>query len=335
MINIEDTKKKRIAFLRTFYEETGGGDRRNANFTILDIGEKLGFTVEETEKIAHYLHDESLIEILTFNGNIRITQAGIHEIEDTVSHADTTTAHYPANIMQIGQMFDSQISQASPSATQSNRVKDRHEGFTALELSANDAKETEGKSEKISKLPSLSEKDLLSSLATEASGCNHELESKPLQSSIDYPLSEVQIFLSYAKQDRQKVSKLYDFLAAQGFNPWMDKKNLLPGMKWRPTIEKAIHDSDFFVACTSHNSVNRRGFLQKEIKIALDILDQMLDEDIYLIPARLEDCEIPRQLSVELQWADLYEPDGCNQLVQAIYFGIEKRSIGVSEGRRK
>jgi TIR domain len=334
MFNIEHTKKKRIAFLRTFYEETGGGDRRNANFTILDIGEKLGLTVAEAEKIAQYLHDESLIEILTFNGNIRLTQAGIHEIEDTVSHADTTTAHYPANIIQIGQMFDSQISQASPSATQSNRVKNKPEGFTASELSA-DAKETEGKSEKISNLPSLSEKDLLSSLATEASGRNYELESKPLQSSIDYTLSKVQIFLSYAKQDRQKVSKLYDFLACQGFNPWMDKKNLFPGMKWRPAIEKAIHDSDFFVACTSHNSVNRRGFLQKEIKIALGILDQMLDEDIYLIPARLENCEIPRQLRVELQWADLYEPDGCNQLVQAIYFGIEKWRIGVSGGRRK
>ena len=335
MIDIEDMKKKRFAFLHTFYEKTGGGDRRNIGYTIGDIGEKLGFTPEEAEKIAWYLHDEGLIEILTLDLHIRITQAGIHEIEEAVSHPDKPTDHFPKNVIHIETMLGSQIVQASPGATQLNMVNDTLEGTSVLEPSTDTAKETEGEPEKISKLLSLTIKDLLSILAKEAGVGNLELESKLSQSSVDSPLSKVQIFLCYAEPDRQKVSKLYNLLVAEGFDPWMDTKKLLPGMNWRLTIEKAIHDSDFFIACMSYNSVNRRGFLQKEIKISLDILDQMLDEDIYLIPARLEACEIPRQLSAELQWVDLYEPNGCNQLVRAIYFGIEKRKKVASQETHK
>ena len=102
----------------------------------------------------------------------------------------------------------------------------------------------------------------------------------------------------------------------------MDKKNLLPGEKWPITIENAINQSDFFIACISQNSINRRGYLQKEIRLALNILDKMLDEDIYLIPARFEDCLIPQALSgLQLQYVDLFEPDGCEKLKKAIYVG--------------
>jgi len=33
-----------------------------------------------------------------------------------------------------------------------------------------------------------------------------------------------QIFLSYARDDRKKVEKLYQKLLAAGFKPWMDVK---------------------------------------------------------------------------------------------------------------
>ena len=105
----------------------------------------------------------------------------------------------------------------------------------------------------------------------------------------------------------------------------MDAKDILPGEKWSSSIRKAVQRSDFFLACLSKNSVGKRGWIQREIKGALDIWQEKLDSDIYLIPVRLEDCEAPESLS-GFQWVDLFEEDGWTRLVKAIRVGIERRA---------
>ncbi|NIO68956.1 MAG: TIR domain-containing protein [Anaerolineae bacterium] len=45
----------------------------------------------------------------------------------------------------------------------------------------------------------------------------------------------------------------------------------LPGEKWELAIQKAIRRSDFFLVCLSANSIDKRGWIQKEIKQVLDI----------------------------------------------------------------
>jgi hypothetical protein len=134
-----------------------------------------------------------------------------------------------------------------------------------------------------------------------------------------------QIFLSYAREDEEKVENLYQKLSDAGFKPWMDKRDIHPGERWKSSIRKAVRRSDFFLACLSANSVNKRGFIQREIKDALDILQEMLDSDIYLIPVRLEDCTLPESLS-EFQWVNLFEEDGWTRLVKAIQIGMERRA---------
>ena len=136
-----------------------------------------------------------------------------------------------------------------------------------------------------------------------------------------------QIFLSYARPDEGKVKNLYQKLSDAGFKPWMDKKDILPGEIWQSCIQKAIEHSDFFLACLSPNSINRRGFLQREIKDALDIWQEMLEDDIYLIPVRLEDCEAPESLR-KFQWVNLFEEDGWTRLVKSIEKGMERRVEG-------
>ena len=133
-----------------------------------------------------------------------------------------------------------------------------------------------------------------------------------------------QIFLSYAREDEEKVEKFYQKLSDAGFKPWMDKRDILPGERWQSSIREAIHRSDFFLACLSANSV-KRGFLQKEIRDALDIRQKMFEDDIYLIPVRLEDCGVPETVR-DFQWVDLFEEDGWTRLVKAIRAGIEHRA---------
>ncbi|MCK6563049.1 toll/interleukin-1 receptor domain-containing protein, partial [bacterium] len=103
---------------------------------------------------------------------------------------------------------------------------------------------------------------------------------------------EVKIFLSYAREDRERVETIYEKLSQAGFSPWMDAKNILPGERWEASIESAIENSHFFLACLSTNSVDKRGLIQKETKKAIDILSKLLDNDIYFIPIRLEECNV-------------------------------------------
>lgn len=147
------------------------------------------------------------------------------------------------------------------------------------------------------------------------------LSSSPLVKSKS---NVVQIFLCYARPDQRKAEKLYNRLSDSGFNPWMDKRDVLPGEMWEAAIQKAIQGSGFFLACLSANSVNRRGQIQKEIKQALDIWEEKLDSDIYLIPVRLEDCVVPESLR-RFQQVNLFEEDGWTLLVKAIQAGTERR----------
>ncbi|MBI1928614.1 TIR domain-containing protein [Candidatus Poribacteria bacterium] len=135
----------------------------------------------------------------------------------------------------------------------------------------------------------------------------------------------VQIFLSYAREDKEKVESLYQKLSDAGFKPWMDTKDLLPGEKWRSRIQKAIRDTDFFLACLTANSITKRGFLQREIKLAWDILQEQLESDIYLIPVRLEVCDVP-EILCEVQWVDVFEDNGWARLLEAIHDGIARRT---------
>jgi len=106
----------------------------------------------------------------------------------------------------------------------------------------------------------------------------------------------VQIFLCYVREDKERLENLYQKLSDAGFKPWMAKKDLVGGERWKSRISQAIRRSDLFLACLSANSVDKRGFVQREIKDALDIWREKLESDIYLIPVRLEDCEVPESL---------------------------------------
>jgi TIR domain/Effector-associated domain 7 len=137
-----------------------------------------------------------------------------------------------------------------------------------------------------------------------------------------------QIFLSYAREDRQKVESLYQQLSDAGFRPWMDTKDILAGEKWQRSIQHALQQSQFFLACLSVTSVTKRSYLRREFREALEKRQEMLDSDIYLIPVRLEECEIPEELRAH-QGVDLFAEDGWTRLVKALQAGMERRGEGI------
>ncbi len=125
------------------------------------------------------------------------------------------------------------------------------------------------------------------------------------------------VFISYAHEDQTAALEIYNRLMNDGFSVWMDEKNLLPGENWEMRILQTIQSSNFFIACLSTHSVNKQGYVQKELKQALEVADLMPEGKIYLIPVRLDDCEVPFSLR-KWQWVNSFEAQGLEKLLQAI-----------------
>lgn len=135
-------------------------------------------------------------------------------------------------------------------------------------------------------------------------------------------MKSVRVFISYAHVDKdaEVARKLFNELERIGVQPWLDEESLLPGQNWRSAVNEAIEKSDFFIALLSSRSVNHRGFVQKELKQALDLLGEFPEGDIFVIPVRLDDCK-PRHKKL----GDLYSIEifsswevGFDKIVQAL-----------------
>ena len=140
------------------------------------------------------------------------------------------------------------------------------------------------------------------------------------------------VFLAYVEEDLLKVRKLADELQALGFNPWMDKQKLLPGQNWPRSIQLAIEVSDFFVPCFSQRSTYKRGTFQCELRYALDCAAEVPLDETFIVPVRLQACEVPKRISDHLQYVDLY-PDwqrGLKRVVTSM-----RKQVKISESRRR
>jgi hypothetical protein len=143
---------------------------------------------------------------------------------------------------------------------------------------------------------------------------------------------KLKVFLCHASENKPIVQGLYDDLAAAGFAPWLDSEALLPGMDWDLEIKKAMRASDAVIVCLSSFSVSKEGYIQKELKFAQDIQDEKPRGTIFLIPLRLEACEVPYELQ-RIQWSEYAAPDGFEKLVRAL--NLRAKQVGKHEGSPK
>ena len=151
-------------------------------------------------------------------------------------------------------------------------------------------------------------------------------ESSTISPEKERPLARpLRIFISYASEDRSKVIKLYESLRKDGFSPWLDVQELLPGQRWDDEISIALENSDIVLVCLSENAVTKEGYVQKEIKKALDKALEMPEGNVFLIPTRLDDCKVPRNMQ-QYQWVDLFEEGGYLKLVKSLQLRVEQIS---------
>ncbi len=138
----------------------------------------------------------------------------------------------------------------------------------------------------------------------------------------------LRVFLCHASQDKPVVRELSQRLASEGWiDPWLDEKKLLPGQDWRLKIEEAVEISDIVIICLSSNSVSKEGFVQKELRYAREIALEKPEETIFLIPLRLDECDVPRGLRF-YQWADYFgekKEETYSALIESLKLRHEQR----------
>lgn len=114
----------------------------------------------------------------------------------------------------------------------------------------------------------------------------------------------MKVFICHAHEDKEVAEKIYRDLKQAGIEPWIDKHDLLIGQNWKLAIKQAIQESSYFIALLSSHSVTKHGFVNKELKIALDLLEEKPQTEIFILPILLEDCEPNDERLKDLQWGD-------------------------------
>ncbi len=133
--------------------------------------------------------------------------------------------------------------------------------------------------------------------------------------------SRLKIFLCHASEDKPRIRDLHMRLRDDGYYPWLDEEDLLPGQVWEKEIPKAVRNSHIVIVALSKKAISKSGYVQKEISYALDVAEEQPEGSIFIIPLKLEECDVPDRLK-RWQWVNLFEKKGYDRL----FFALSLRS---------
>src|SRR5438132_12324301 len=125
------------------------------------------------------------------------------------------------------------------------------------------------------------------------------------------------IFVSYARPDLQPVKSIVKFLKAAGFPTWFDQDDLLAGHDWSRVIKQEIAKARLLLLCLSTNSVDRTGFFQKEMRLAVEQAELRPPSQVFIMPVKLNSCSIPDDIA-KLHVLDLFAARATDRLPKAI-----------------
>lgn len=131
------------------------------------------------------------------------------------------------------------------------------------------------------------------------------------------PKKNLKVFLCHAHNDKAAVHKLYHRIIKDGINAWLDAEKLQPGQDWEYEIRKAILKSDVIIVCLSRAFSKQKGYRHEELKVALERAPLFSEDEIFIIPARLENCDLPESLR-HLHRVDLFEDGGYRKLIRTL-----------------
>jgi hypothetical protein len=136
----------------------------------------------------------------------------------------------------------------------------------------------------------------------------------------------LKVFLCHASEDKKRVHALCDRLRDDNVDAWVDDKHILPGSDWEDEIARNLRATDAVIVCLSPSSVKKRGFVQKELRMALSIAEEQPEGDVFIIPVRLAPCDVPDSVR-RWQWVDLGKRGTYARLLAA----LDSRARAISQ----
>jgi len=120
---------------------------------------------------------------------------------------------------------------------------------------------------------------------------------------------------------------MYDILKEAGLNPWMDT-DIGPGEKIKETVSRAIRESDYFLALLSQKALSEKGRIHKELILAKEKSEENPDHTIFVIPVRLDNCNVDKEFLSDIQTVDLFQaPEKeLGKLLKAIHENQKKKN---------
>jgi hypothetical protein len=151
-------------------------------------------------------------------------------------------------------------------------------------------------------------------------GESDDLPKKPQEELPPKPFTtpmKGNVFISYCNKDFKHVLEVRKRLEEAGLTVRMEAHSIMGGEEWRKELVGFICKADVFVACISSTWVDREIFAYKEVNVACELEEKLPKEVSFIIPARLEECNIPQELE-NRQQVDLHVVPGIETLLKAI-----------------
>ncbi|MGA7437251.1 MAG: TIR domain-containing protein [Luteibacter sp.] len=140
------------------------------------------------------------------------------------------------------------------------------------------------------------------------------------------------VFISYAREDRDIVDPYFDKLSDAGFSPWMDHRSLLPGVEWTQEIPRAFARCEVTILFLSPRSIGKTGYVQREGRDAIERLRYAVDGHITVIPVILEPCDIPPPIGERLQAVSIQTPGAWEAVLASLRLAANQRQIAQDVG---
>ena len=158
---------------------------------------------------------------------------------------------------------------------------------------------------------------------------NERTSSKKKATPIAKDTGKLSVFLCHSSQDKLVVRWFYQQLSQERWiDPWLDEEKLLPGMDWKLAIETAVEAAGAVLVFISRNSVTKEGYVQRELTYILDMALEKPEGTIFVIPVRLDDCELPRRLR-SLHYVDCFPAEQQERAIQRIIKSLEMRRLNI------
>jgi hypothetical protein len=151
--------------------------------------------------------------------------------------------------------------------------------------------------------------------------------SPPVSTDLEAPSDGPTVFICHASEDKQMALKIWERLKQAGLNPWIDKEGIRGGDQWDQLLEKQIRGVDYFLVVQSGamaDKAKQKSYVNKEIKLALEEQLKFPDQIAFILPVKIEECELREEL-MSVQCTDLTNWDNIENLLKDIRRDQQRR----------